>query len=86
MVHKHWAGHGSSIRVSTVFDDESDGLSVHDFGPGMRAEENDRVFNSFEKLSSVLNAGEKTTGLGLAIAKRIIDDHRGSILGGERLW
>jgi signal transduction histidine kinase len=38
-----------------------------------------RLFKEFQTLGVEPTGGEKCTGLGLAIAKKIIDEHRGAI-------
>ena len=52
---------------------------VQDHGQGIPANEVGKVFMAFEKLSSKPTAGEKSTGLGMAIAKKIVDAHGGEI-------
>lgn len=54
-------------------------FSVRDQGPGVPAEERDLLFQEFGKLSARPTGGEKSTGLGLAICRKIIDLHGGSI-------
>lgn len=54
-------------------------FSVRDQGPGVRMEERDLLFREFGRLSARPTAGEKSTGLGLAICRKIIDLHGGSI-------
>lgn len=54
-------------------------LIVADHGQGIPADEVDKVFTPFEKLSSKPTAGEKSTGLGLAIARQVVDAHDGKI-------
>lgn len=54
-------------------------LSVRDQGPGVPAAERDRLFREFSRLSALPTAGEKSTGLGLAICRKIIDLHGGSL-------
>jgi len=54
-------------------------ISVADRGPGIPAEEMDRLFRPFERTSVQASAGEPSTGLGLAIASRIVNAHRGRI-------
>jgi two-component system, sensor histidine kinase and response regulator len=54
-------------------------FQVQDQGPGLSQEDQDRLFGEFQKLSSKPTAGEKSTGLGLAITKKIVDAHHGRI-------
>jgi signal transduction histidine kinase len=52
---------------------------VRDNGPGIRPEEMPRLFEPFARLSARPTAGEKSTGLGLSIAKEIVERHGGNI-------
>jgi two-component system sensor histidine kinase TctE len=52
------------------------GVSVHDDGPGIPAEERQRVFERFHRL---LGSSEQGSGLGLAIAQEIARIHGGTI-------
>ncbi len=54
-------------------------FSVADQGPGIPDEDLAKLFGAFQKLDIQPTAGEKSTGLGLSIAKRIVDAHRGGI-------
>lgn len=54
-------------------------ISVKDQGQGIPAEEMDRLFKPLQKISVRSTAGEPSTGLGLAIAKRIVEGHGGEI-------
>jgi signal transduction histidine kinase len=54
-------------------------LSVSDRGPGIPPEEIDKLFGAFQTLSTRPTGGEKSTGLGLSIAKQIVDSHGGDI-------
>lgn len=54
-------------------------LSVHDQGPGIPDTERDRLFQDFGRLSAKPTGGEKSTGLGLAICRKIVEAHRGRI-------
>ena len=60
-------------RASTIW------VGVKDEGPGIKPAEIQHLFKSFGKTSSLPTAGEKSTGLGLAICKRIIEVHHGKI-------
>jgi signal transduction histidine kinase len=54
-------------------------VGVKDQGPGIRPDEMQYLFRNFGKTSSKPTGGEKSTGLGLAICKKIIEAHRGEI-------
>jgi signal transduction histidine kinase len=54
-------------------------LSVTDTGPGIPAEERDKVFEKFHQIDSSITKAKGGTGLGLAIAKQIVEMHGGRI-------
>lgn len=54
-------------------------LSVKDTGIGMAAEDQDRIFDRFYRVDKVRARKEGGYGLGLAIAKSIVNAHGGSI-------
>ncbi|HNX05583.1 MAG TPA: ATP-binding protein, partial [Opitutales bacterium] len=54
-------------------------VSVRDEGPGLTADDMKKLFGKFQKLSARPTAGESSTGLGLAIAKSIVELHHGRI-------
>ena len=54
-------------------------LSVEDDGPGIPAEEAARVFERFYRLDAALVADDGGAGLGLAIARWIVELHGGTI-------
>lgn len=68
-----------TVEATVTTDKGSVILSVRDNGVGIAEAEVDKLFQPFEKLSSRPTAGEKSTGLGLSIAKRIVDAHDGGI-------
>ena len=72
---------GSAITV-TLTVDAARGVctfAVQDQGPGIPAGEHDRLFKDFSRLSAQPTGGEKSTGLGLAICRKIVDAHHGAI-------
>jgi two-component system, sensor histidine kinase and response regulator len=54
-------------------------VSVRDEGPGIAEEDRTRIFREFQKLRIEPTGGEKSTGLGLAIARRIVEAHHGRL-------
>jgi signal transduction histidine kinase len=53
--------------------------SVADQGPGIPAEELGKIFKEFHRGTVRPAGGERSTGLGLAIARRIVEAHGGTI-------
>src|SRR4029079_9481353 len=54
-------------------------FSVRDQGPGIPENERDKLFKDFGRLSAKPTGGEKSTGLGLAICRKIVEAHGGTI-------
>ncbi len=73
---------GSTVRVTTQFDlpAATCSFSVRDEGPGIPAGERDKLFQDFSRLSVKPTGGEKSTGLGLAICRKIVEAHHGTIV------
>jgi signal transduction histidine kinase len=69
---------GSRIAVTLGAGDEVT-IAVKDHGPGMSADEVEKIFRPFHRGHAVGTRGEKGTGLGLVIVKRIVEGHGGSI-------
>lgn len=67
------------VFVKLVSNGETMTFSVEDQGPGIDPEERGQLFEHFQKLSARPTAGESSSGLGLAIAQRIVEEHQGSI-------
>jgi signal transduction histidine kinase len=70
---------GTVIKVEISGTDNSVLTGVHDQGQGIPEEELDKLFKPFQKTTVKSTGGEKSTGLGLSIAKRIVEAHEGSI-------
>ena len=60
---------------------ENDGfhIEVIDTGPGIPAEEREKVFDKFRQLGSVQTRQQGGTGLGLSIASGIVEAHGGKL-------
>lgn len=54
-------------------------IEVEDHGPGIPAEELPQLFKPFTRLSTVSLAKQRSVGLGLAITRRLIEAHGGTI-------
>jgi signal transduction histidine kinase len=70
---------GSNVTIRLATGERGVVLSVQDEGPGIPAEEMNRLFEPFSMLSVVSVWGEKSTGLGLAIVRRIVAEHGGRV-------
>ena len=70
---------GTTIHISLERINDKVSFHVRDQGPGIPQEDVGKIFGSFEKLDNKPTAGEKSTGLGMAIVKKIIDGHKGQI-------
>ena len=65
-----------------IKDEQNNGgvtFSIKDQGPGLTEKDMTKLFSKFQKLSARPTAGESSTGLGLAICKRIVELHKGKI-------
>ncbi len=54
-------------------------IAVSDQGPGIPESERHQLFKDFGRTSVKPTGGEKSTGLGLAICRKIVDAHHGTI-------
>jgi len=70
---------GSGIEVKALRSGENIEISVKDNGPGIPLNEIMKLFKPFSKTSVKSTGGESNSGLGLAIAKRIVEEHKGKI-------
>jgi PAS domain S-box-containing protein len=70
---------GGAVNIVADGDDERVQLTVVDTGMGIPADEQHRVFTRFFRSSAARAASIPGTGLGLVIAKSIVDAHCGSI-------
>lgn len=83
---------GSTVLVSAERLPGGWQIGVRDQGPGISPEERAQLFQVFGRLSSLPTAGERTSGLGLAILRRVVEAHGGSVGvdsepgGGSLFW
>ncbi len=70
---------GGSVSVTLEERDGEARVRVADSGPGLAPEDYPRLFGRFQRLSARPTGGENSTGLGLFIAKRIVELHGGRV-------
>lgn len=69
----------TDVEVSLARQGQEMIISVKDQGIGIPASEIPKLFQTFSRTSAKTTGGEPSTGLGLAIAKKIISEHQGKI-------
>jgi len=69
----------TNIYISLSQEEKMARVSVRDEGPGIAPADQKKIFGEFQKLSARPTAGEKSTGLGLSIAKKAVEAHGGNI-------
>jgi len=69
----------STIEIHVTRSENNAVISVRDKGQGIPADELDKLFKPFEKSSVKGTEGEKSTGLGLIIVRKIVEGHQGEI-------
>ncbi len=70
---------GTTVKVKCSFDGDLVKTEVADQGEGIAADELASLFQPFHTTKNKTTAGEKSTGLGLSIAKKIVSLHGGRI-------
>lgn len=74
-----YSPHGTSVTVTVATTDDTVTVSVSDEGPGLSAEDQDRLFDPFQRLTPTPTGGESSSGMGLYIVKQIADAHDATI-------
>ncbi|MFD3792122.1 sensor histidine kinase [Streptomyces cyaneofuscatus] len=70
----------SRVQVTVQSQDQQIILSVHDDGPGVPAENGERVFERFVRLDDARSRDRGGIGLGLPIARELAHHHRGTLV------
>lgn len=70
---------GTPIHLRVSRGDDEVLLTVRDQGQGIPADEVQSIFQEFQRASVKTTGGETATGLGLAIAKKVVEAHQGAI-------
>ena len=74
-----YAGGAATIKVEVVRERDSIIFRVSDDGPGIPAEESERIFESFYRVDNSLARIASGAGLGLAICQGLVHAHGGKI-------
>lgn len=75
---------GTCISVSLQNTNKSIVFSVQDQGVGMSQDALKQLFSPFSKIGAAKTGGEKSTGLGLTITRKIIEAHQGEVTVGSQ--
>ena len=70
---------GSHIWISTDCQDDQVYVSIKDDGPGIPDTEKSKIFDMFYSVNNPKGDNIRSTGLGLALCKSILNAHGGSI-------
>jgi two-component system sensor histidine kinase/response regulator len=76
---------GSTIEISIVIEDETARLKVRDNGIGIQKDQIHEIFEPFHQLDSSSTRKAGGVGLGLALAKKIIESHGATIIVDSQL-
>lgn len=74
-----YTGDNDTVHVRLLVVDDNVRVEIKDNGPGIPAEHRSKLFTKFYRVERSLVAGNRGTGLGLYLAKTIIDMHHGQI-------
>ena len=69
----------SLVAITLSCDQQFVTFSVKDQGPGIPIKEQEKLFKPFGKTSVKKTGGEKSTGLGMLITRKIIEAHSGQL-------
>ncbi|WP_422935614.1 ATP-binding protein [Sinomonas sp. P47F7] len=74
-----YSGPGTEVVVTASRDGEWAVCTVQDHGMGIPTDELEQIFTRFGRSATVLGAGIPGTGLGLSLAKEVVEKHGGKI-------
>ncbi|MEO1451701.1 MAG: HAMP domain-containing sensor histidine kinase [Bacteroidota bacterium] len=69
----------STIKVSIICDTTQVYIAIQDEGPGLSSYDQDLLFRKFIPLTARPTGGESAIGLGLNVAKQLVELHTGNI-------
>lgn len=74
-----YSGEGTTIKFGVAENGAMVSCSIQDEGKGMSADEIEHVFERFWRSDSARGSSNEGSGLGMSIAKWIVDAHGGTI-------
>lgn len=69
----------NEVHISLASDDKYVHVAIQDFGEGMTPEDADKIFNRFYRVDKARSRHKGGNGLGLSIAKELLNGYRGDI-------
>ncbi len=70
---------GGTVRLYSEMRPQEAVVHIQDTGQGLHEEDMKVIFKTFKKLSATPTGGEPSTGFGLAIVKKIVELHGGTV-------
>ncbi|HEX6643493.1 MAG TPA: HAMP domain-containing sensor histidine kinase [Gemmatimonadales bacterium] len=70
---------GQDVTVTTRAEGDTWTLEVADEGPGIPADERERIFAPYYRMARDSGGAVGGTGIGLAVVRRLVEEHRGRV-------
>ena len=67
------------VHISVSTDDREVQIAIQDFGEGMTHEDTEKIFNRFYRIDKARSRHKGGNGLGLSIAKELLNGYKGNI-------
>ncbi|EAG5098274.1 two-component sensor histidine kinase, partial [Listeria monocytogenes] len=74
-----YSGDGTEVDMHVYKEQKQIHIDVRDYGEGISQEEIDKIFNRFYRVDKARSREKGGNGLGLAIAKQLVEGYLGTI-------